>query len=226
MPAVSPRHDGNTLHPRYSSVPFLTLRPPKPTANYTGINRYNVMATVNQRTYTVYQSLDAVPEEGHIKVAFDCRSGQTEMRICRAGRHAASCRAHQKPLLNQKRLDHVYDGAALLAHRGRQAIDAHGSAFEFLDDREQQFPVQHVEALRIDLQHVERRQCDLAADESAGLDLGKIAHPPQQSVGDARCSSRTLRDAIRSGRLQTQLQDRRAADDGLGQLLGRIEFQP
>src|SRR5260221_1304112 len=168
---------------------------PKAHANYTGIERYNVMATVNQRTYTVYQSLDAVPEEGHIKVAFDCRSSQTEVRIRREGRHAAPCRAHQKPLLNQKRLDYVLDGAAFLAHRGRQAIDAHGSAFEFLDHREQQFPVQHVEALRIDLQHVERRQCDLTADDSAGLDLGKIAHPPQQAVGDARRSARTLRDA-------------------------------
>ncbi len=80
------------------------------------------------------------------------------MRIGAARGDAAARGAHQESLLDQKGLDHILDGAALLAHGRRQAVDAHRAALEFLDHRQQQFSVQHVEPLRVDFQHVERRQ--------------------------------------------------------------------
>ena len=46
-----------------------------------------------------------------------------------------------------------------------------------------------VEALRVDIQHLQRPVGDAAADHAVGLDLGVIAHPAQQPVGDARCAA-------------------------------------
>ena len=62
----------------------------------------------------------------------------------------------KKPCWMRKGSIDILDGAALLAHGRGQAIDPHRPALEFLNDRQQQFSVEHVEAFRIDFQHVER----------------------------------------------------------------------
>src|SRR4249919_2847031 len=69
--------------------------------------------------------------------ALGVRRPETEMQVRDARRHPSTCRAHHEALLNQERLDHILDGVAFLANRGRQAVDADGTAGEFLDDREQ-----------------------------------------------------------------------------------------
>ena len=74
------------------------------------------------------------------------------MRIRVAGRNPPASRAHEKTLLDQERLDDVLDRTALLAHRGRETVDTHRAAVEALDDREQELAIEHVEALRIDLE--------------------------------------------------------------------------
>ena len=87
------------------------------------------------------------------------------------------------------------------------------------------FRSKRIEALRIDLEHVEGGERHLAADESARLHLGKIAHSAQQPIGDARSAARALRDPVRAIGLEIQLQDRGTANHDLRQFRGRIEFQ-
>ncbi|RYG78107.1 Holliday junction branch migration DNA helicase RuvB, partial [bacterium] len=58
---------------------------------------------------------------------------------------AAARTAHQQALLDQERLDDVLERAALLADRGREALDAHRPAIELLEDRHQQQAVERVE---------------------------------------------------------------------------------
>ena len=139
---------------------------------------------------------------------------------------AAARGAGDETLLDQERLDHILDRTALFAHRGRQIVHADRAAFEFLDDREQQFAVQRVEAQRVDFEHVERRHRDLRADEARRLDLGEIPHPPQKSIGDSRRAARALRDSIGPVRLQTQFQYRRAADDDALEIRHAVELEP
>ena len=95
-----------------------------------------------------------------------------------ARRDAAARRAHHEALLDQVRLDHVLDRAALLAERRREALDADRTAVELLDDRQQELAVHDVEAERIDVEHVERRLRHLIGDAAAGLHLGIVAHAP------------------------------------------------
>ena len=78
------------------------------------------------------------------------------MQVRVARRHAAARGAHDVALLDQERLDDVLDRAALLAERGREAVDADRAALELLDDREHQPAVHRVEPLRIDVEQVER----------------------------------------------------------------------
>ncbi len=83
------------------------------------------------------------------------------MRVGGARRDAPTRGAHQESLLNEERLDDIFDRAALLAHRRGQTVHAHRAAVEFLDDGQQQLAVEHVEAFRVDFQHRERGQAQL-----------------------------------------------------------------
>ncbi len=78
------------------------------------------------------------------------------MLVRRARGHAAARRAHDESLLDEERLDHVFERAALFADGGGDALDADRAAVELLDDREQELAIERVEALRIDFEHVER----------------------------------------------------------------------
>src|ERR1043165_668176 len=103
---------------------------------------------------------------------------QAEMLVGVTGGDAAARGAHHEALLNQIGLDHVLDRAALLAERRRETFDADRAAIEFLDDRQQELAIHHVEAERIDVEHVERRLGHFVGDAAAGLDLGIVTHAP------------------------------------------------
>ena len=74
-----------------------------------------------------------------------------------ARRDAPARGAHQEALLDQERLDHVLQRAALLADRCGDAVDADRPAIELLDYGEQQAAIERIEAVRIDLEQVEGR---------------------------------------------------------------------
>jgi hypothetical protein len=95
-----------------------------------------------------------------------------------ARRHPTARRAHDETLLDQERLDHVLDRAALLAERRREALDADRAAVELLDDRQQQLAVHDVETERVDVEHVERRLRDFVGDAPRRLDLRVVPHAP------------------------------------------------
>ena len=106
------------------------------------------------------------------------RHFQAEMLIGGARRDAAARSAHDEALLDQERLDHVLDRAALLAERRREALDADRAAVELLDDRQQELAIHDVEAERIDVEHVERRLRHVVGDAPAGLHFRIVAHAP------------------------------------------------
>src|SRR5207244_2297553 len=83
---------------------------------------------------------------------------------------------------HQERFVDVLDGVALLADGGRDGVDAHRPAAELLDDGQQQLPVDLVEAVRVDFQHVQRAARHLASDRAVGPDLREIADAPQTPI--------------------------------------------
>src|SRR5215467_14226489 len=76
-------------------------------------------------------------------------------------RHASARRPVQKAVLNQERLVDVFDGVLLFADRGGNAADADGTAAELVDDRPQQLPVDFVEPVLVDFEHLQGRACDI-----------------------------------------------------------------
>src|SRR5262245_51453544 len=105
------------------------------------------------------------------------RHFQAEMLVSVAGGDAAARGAHDEALLDEIGLDDVLDGAALLAERRCQALDADRTAVELLDDRQQELAIHHVEAERVDIEHVECRLGYLVGDAAAGLHFCIVAHP-------------------------------------------------
>src|SRR5690606_24511437 len=151
---------------------------------------------------------------------------QAEVAVGLVGGHPPARGAHQEALLDQVGLDHVLQGAALLAQRRGQRFHADRAAVEVLDDQVEQAPVQAVEALRVDAEHLHRRVVVLSGDPAAGTDLGVVADPAQQPVGDARGATRAARDLAGAPGFAIDAQDPgRTPHDPL-QLRGAVELQP
>jgi hypothetical protein len=73
---------------------------------------------------------------------------------------APARRALQVALLDQVGLDHVLDRAALLADRRGDVVEPDRAAVEAVDHGLEQLAVHHVEALRVDVEHRQRRSAD------------------------------------------------------------------
>src|SRR3546814_9855851 len=70
-----------------------------------------------------------------------------------AGDATARC-AHQITLLDQVRLDHVFDGVACFADRRGEIVESGRTAVETLDQHHQQLAVHQVEAIAVDRQQL------------------------------------------------------------------------
>ena len=145
----------------------------------------------------------------------------------RRGRgHAPARRALQVALLDQVRLEHVFNRVALFADGGGQVVDTDRPAVELMQDRFEQLAVHQVEADRIDIEHRQRGVSHFARDDAIGLDLGVIAHAAQQAVGDTRCAARALGDLQCAVFGDLGVEQASRARDDLRQLGGRVELQP
>ena len=101
-------------------------------------------------------------------------------------RDATACRAHHETLLNQIRLEHIFDRTSFFAHSSGEALDADWTAIKFLDDRLEETPIHRIKAVWVNLQHVHGTYSDLACYNAVGLDLGIVPDPAQQSIRYAR----------------------------------------
>src|SRR5208337_5439399 len=102
--------------------------------------------------------------------------------------HSSARRAVQKSDLDEERLIDFLDGVSLLRQRRCQRVHPHWPALVLLDDAEQQLAVNLVEAVAIDLEHLQRRLRRRFVDLAYALHLGVVTYPAQQPVGNARCA--------------------------------------
>ena len=72
------------------------------------------------------------------------------MLIGQPGRHTSSRSAIQKADLDQKRLVDLLQGILFFRQAGGQGIQPHRASIVFLDDGEQQPPIEVVEAVGVD----------------------------------------------------------------------------
>ena len=107
-------------------------------------------------------------------------------RLTADGELWALARALQEAPLDEEGLEHVLDDVALFADGRRQVVDADGAAVELVHDRLEHAAVHGVEALVVDAEAIQAQADDVHVDEAAALDLGEVAGPTEQAVGDPR----------------------------------------
>src|SRR5262249_16757089 len=112
------------------------------------------------------------------------------MLISRWSHDAPARSAIQKSYLDQVWFVNFFDRLFFLAVGGRDSADAYRTAVEFFDDRRQQFAVDFIQTVTVDLHPVERVGGHFAGDSPVEFDLGVIPDAAQQAVGDARRAAR------------------------------------
>ena len=140
-------------------------------------------------------------------------------------RDAAAGRAQQVALLDKEGFDDVFQGIAGFANGGCQGIDARRPPAVTLDQGVQQSPVKHIQAIGIDIEHVESGPGCVCVDVPAGADLRIVTHAPQQPIGDTRCTARAPGDLLRPFRIDGHIQDAGGARDDAAELLDGVKLQ-
>ena len=128
------------------------------------------------------------------------RSGAVEAEVGVRGRHrdAPAWRAGEHPLLDQERLVHVLDRLGLLADADRQRRQADRAAAELAAQGVEDGAVDLVEAELVDPEQRQPGARDVGRDVAVAADLGEVADPAQQAVGDARRAARAAGDLPRA----------------------------
>ena len=111
------------------------------------------------------------------------------MLVSKPGGHSAAWGALNETDLQQVRLDDLFDRILFLVQRSTECAQTDGPPVEFFNDGPQQLNIAIVESKAVDLHLVERIGSDLFVDATVVIDLGKVAHAPQQPVDYARRSA-------------------------------------
>src|SRR5512140_1756147 len=106
------------------------------------------------------------------------------MRVGARGGYAAASGACDEALLQKIWLVHLTDGVGFLTNSSGETLDADGTAVELVNDGGENRAIHTIESARIDLQQLQCAERDLAGDDRGIVDLGIIAHTPQQSIRD------------------------------------------
>lgn len=124
------------------------------------------------------------PEQTLLSLCSVLRRDQAQMRPGSGGRDPAARRPGQQSFPYEEGLGDLLDGLPLLPHGDRQGGQADRAAAEELQQRAEDGTVQPIESAGVNLVHLEGGRGDLPVDRSFRLDLGVVADPAQQPVGD------------------------------------------
>ncbi len=116
------------------------------------------------------------------------------MPPARLAQHAAAAGAQHQALLDQERLDHVFQRVARLGQRGGQGLHADRPAGMVLGDAPQVAPVHRVQPEPVDLQPGSAASAMARSIGAVAGHRGEVAHPAQQPAGDARRAARAAGD--------------------------------
>src|SRR5262245_40963670 len=154
------------------------------------------------------------------------RNWAAEVFIRLAGRDPTARRTPQEPLLEEEGLVDILDGVARFAQRCSDGVYPDGPAVVVLDDHEEEPPIHLVEPGVVDLEPLRRGLGDGGGDRSLAEDLGEIAGAAEDSVGHARRPPRSGGDLARAARVDGHIEQPRASEHDLLEVLDRVEIEP
>src|SRR5262245_62167337 len=188
-------------------------------ATHNRIRRYAYRTYRSYRTYSSYSPINPISDllkKIRLQRISSLGRNQSQVLISRRSHDASARRAVQKADLNQVRLVNFFDRLFLLADRRRDCADADRAAIELFNDRRQQFAVDFVQAVAVDLHPVERVGGHFGGDVAVVFNFGVIPDAAQQPVGDARRAARPRGDGPRAAVVDLGVEDRgRTLDDNL-----------
>src|SRR5919106_6460871 len=144
---------------------------------------------------------------------------------CTGRGHPAPWRPGQQPGVDQERFGHLLDGLAFFADGHRQRAQPDWATGKTPAQRVQDGPVEPVEADVVDLVDGQRGTRDVAVDHSVRTDLGEVTHPPQQTVRNPRCATRSSGDLLRAVRAQGYAEQPGRTDEDLLELGWLVEVE-
>ena len=111
---------------------------------------------------------------------------------------AATAGSFEEAGLNQIGLMDIFEGALVFLDCGRQGFHPDWSSGKLVDDGQKNLTIHLIKPRRIDTQPRERVLGYSLGNSSLRLDLGIVAHPFDKPVDDARGSSSTTGNLLRS----------------------------
>ena len=109
-----------------------------------------------------------------------------QMLVGEFGHFASTRGAVDEALFHKIWLIHFLDGAGVFAHRHGNGVEPNGTALKLVDDGEQNFIVDFVESVVVDVQCLKRIAGNGGVDFTGALHLGEVAHTAQERVSDTQ----------------------------------------
>src|SRR5690606_5619331 len=123
------------------------------------------------------------------QVMLDGFKWHTEVSKCPGCSFAAAWRALDKTFHDEERLIHFFNGAGIFPNCCGDGRNPYWTSAKCVDDGREDTIVHFIQPKFIDLQCIEGMNCDFFINGTVAFNLGEVAYPSEQGIGDTRCSS-------------------------------------
>ena len=137
-------------------------------------------------------------------------------------RNTASCRPVDKADLDQVRLIDILQRHSFFADRIGQSLQPDRTAMEPINDAMEIPKINFIKPQRIHMETIKRLGGNFLRNPAAAEYLGKVADPPQQTIGNPRRTAGTPRNFNNRIRIDFRIHHPCLAGHNPGQLLDRI----
>ena len=151
--------------------------------------------------------------------------GTPQVLIGQLGHLASPRSAFDEALLDEEGLVHLLDGAAVLSDGRGNRVDAHRPALELVDDGKQYLVVYLVQSITVDIECLQGIAGDVQVNPAVASHLGKVAHAPQQGIGDTWRAAAASCNLMRRRLFDGQPQDACRTGDDVLEGVGVVVFQ-
>ena len=103
-----------------------------------------------------------------------------QMGESKVGSHTPAGGALDKSFLDEEGLVNFLNGAGILVEGRGKSRQAHGATAKLVDDGREQFVVNLVKAIGVDVERLEGIASNIGVDFSAAFHLREVAHASQQ----------------------------------------------
>ena len=147
------------------------------------------------------------------------------MLVSALSRLAALRRAHDKPLLHEIGLVHVFDGVGVFRKRRRERGEAHRAPAELHGKKLQNAIVDRVEPQVVHFEEAERLRGNVLVDNTVAPHLCPVAHALEHAVRQTRSSAATAGNLERAVLADGNIKDGSRAHNNRREFLGRVILQ-